>query len=95
MVTDAEKQIITSSYRKYIYSVEWLDKDENTLGEALVDVVSGSANFDATNNCRRSFNLTFRNLDGKYTPSLTSNLWINNRIKIKAGYESLDGTQIL
>jgi len=95
MVTDAEKQIITFSYRKYIYSVEWLDKDENTLGEALVDVVSGSANFDATNNCRRSFNLTFRNLDGKYTPSSTSNLWINNRIKIKAGYESLDGTQIL
>jgi hypothetical protein len=95
MVSDAEKKIITSPYRKYLYSIEFLDKNENTLSEALVDVISGSVNFDAASNNRRSFDITLRNLDKQYIPSPESVFWINHKIKLKAGYESLNGTQIL
>lgn len=95
MVSDAEKKIICSPYRKYLYSIEFLDKNENTLSEALVDVISGSVNFDATSNNRRSFDITLRNLDKQYIPSPESVFWINHKIRLKAGYESLNGTRIL
>lgn len=95
MVTSEERKIITDSYRKYIYAIEWLDKNENVLDEALIDVISGNASFDATSNNRRSFSLILRNLDGKYIPSSSSNLWIDHKIRLKCGYESLNGTQLL
>ena len=94
-ITEEQKAIINSPYRKYIYQIEWLDKNENIIDSALVDVISGNVNLDSSSNARRTFNITLRNLDGKYLPSPTSSLWINNKLKLSCGYETLDGRQLL
>lgn len=95
MVSQWERDIINSNLRKYIYVIEWLDPNENVIGEATLDVIKGDVNFDATNNNRRSCNITLKNLNGEYVPSPTSKMWINNKFRLKAGYEYNDGQRLL
>lgn len=89
-----EYDIINSTTKKYIYKIEWLTPQEEVIGDVIGDIISGSANFDATNNNRRSVSLTLRNLDKQYIPSPTSKMWINNKFRLLCGYE-YNGEQIL
>lgn len=94
MVSDLEKSIIESQIRKHIYSIEWLDKDENVIDEVILDVIGGSANFDDVQSNRRSVSLTLNNVDKSYLPKSDSKMWINNRFRLKSGYEYGDGEQL-
>lgn len=89
-----EGNIINANFKKYIYKIEWLTPQEEVIGDVIGDIISGSANFDATNNNRRSVSLTLRNLDKQYIPSPTSKMWINNKFRLLCGYE-YNGEQIL
>ena len=89
-----EDNIINANFKKYIYKIEWLTPQEEVIGDVIGDIISGSANFDATNNNRRSVSLTLRNLDKQYIPSPTSKMWINNKFRLLCGYE-YNGEQIL
>lgn len=95
MLDQWQIDIINSKIREPVFSIEWLTPDEKVIDEAILDVVSGSLNFDATNTNRRSGTLTFKNLDGQYIPSPNSKLWINHKVKIKAGYKYNNGNDYL
>lgn len=94
MLDQWQIDIINSKIREPIFSIEWLTPDEKVIDEAILDVVNGNLNFDASNHNRRSGTLTFRNLDKQYLPSPNSKLWINNKIRLRAGYQ-YDGGQKL
>ncbi len=95
MIPQWEQDIINSKQKKYIYSIEWLDKNEQVLDEVILDVVSGNMNFDGTKSNRRSASITLKNLDKKYTPKASGVLWINNKVKIKCGYAYGDNQKLL
>lgn len=87
MIPQWQIDIINSKiYDYYAYSIEWLNKNEQTIGEVIVDVVNGNVNFDATNQNRRSCSLTLKNFDKKYIPSSNGLMKISNRFRLKAGY---------
>ena len=87
MATETEKNIINSNIKNFVYEMEWLDPHENIIGNVEVDVFGGSANFDDSNNNKRSVSLSLANLDKQYLPSPNSKMWINNRVRLKCGYK--------
>lgn len=95
MIPQWEQDIINSQIKKYVYVIEWLDKNENVLGEVTADVVDGNINFDATRSNVRSAHLTLKNLDQKYIPDSNSKIWLNRKFRIKAGYEYGEGQKLL
>ena len=95
MIPQWEQDIINSKIKKYVYVIDWLDQNENTIEEITVDVVEGSLNFDSKRNSRRSARMVLNNINGIYVPSANGKLWIDNRFKIKAGYEYDDGQYLL
>ncbi len=95
MIPQWEMDIINSKFKKYVYVIEWLSPDEKVLGEVTLDVVDGNVNFDGTGNNRRSCSITLKNLNREYIPSPTSKMWINNKFRLKAGYEYDDGKRLL
>ena len=82
-----EYDIINSTTKKYVYKIEWLNPQEEVIGDAMGDLISGSANFDATSNNRRSVTITLRNHSKQYIPSPTSKMWINNKFRLLCGYQ--------
>lgn len=87
MNPELQKQIINSKTREYIYKIEWLSNDEQVIGEAALDVIDGSVNFDGTRSNRRSLNITLKNLDKQYIPQPNSKIWINQKFRFMAGYK--------
>lgn len=87
MLEQWQKEIIESKIRHPVFALEWLTPDEQVIEESIVDVVNGNINFDANNHNRRSANITLKNLDKRYIPSSNSKLWLNNKIRFKAGYK--------
>ena len=90
MLEQWQKNIIESKIRYPVFSLEWLTPDEKVISESIVDVISGSINFDVSSPNRRSANLVIKNLNREYIPSPTSKLWLNNKIRLKAGYNYND-----
>lgn len=95
MIPQWQQDIINSNIRKHIYVIEWLSPEENVIGEMTLDVIGGNVNFDSQNSNRRSCNISLKNLNGKYTPSPQSKVWINNKFSLKSGYEYEDGQRLL
>lgn len=89
MLEQWQIDIINSKIRKPVYSLEWLTADEQVIDEAIIDVISGNVNFDASGNSnnRRSGSLTIKNLNKEYIPSSSSKLWISNRVRLRAGLQ--------
>jgi hypothetical protein len=85
MIPQWEKDIIETS-KQYVYSIEWLNSQEEVLDEVILDVVSGNVNFDSQSDSRRSCSLTLNNFDKSYLPAPNSKMWINNKFRLKAGY---------
>lgn len=95
MIPQYEQDIINYPQKKYIYAIEWLNSQEEVIDDVIIDVISGDVNFDGANNSIRSCNLTLRNLDKKYIPSPNSNFWINTKFKLKSGYQTQNGENLL
>lgn len=86
MIPQWQQDIINSNIKRYVYVIEWLDQYDNVIDEMTLDVINGGINFDISQNNRRSVRLTLQNFDKKYIPYPSSNLWINNKFRLKAGY---------
>lgn len=87
MIPQWEQDIINAKNREHVFVIEWLDKDENVIGEITADVISGSINLDATRQSRRSANLVLNNVSKEYIPNPNNKLWINNKFALYAGYK--------
>lgn len=85
MIPQWEKDIIETS-KQYVYSIEWLNPQEEVLDEIILDVVSGNVNFDSQSGSRRTCSLTLNNFDKSYIPTPDSKMWINNKFRLKSGY---------
>jgi len=94
MATDLEINVINSPIKNHVFSIEWLDKDENVIEEVILDVIDGNANFDSTQNNRRSVNLTLKNNNKSYLPTPDSKMWINKKFRLKSGYEYDNGEKL-
>ena len=81
------KEILSLPIINFIYVIEWLTYDEKVINEVTLDVIGGNINFDGTTSSRRSMSITLKNLDGKYLPKPSNSLWVNNKFRLKAGYE--------
>lgn len=94
MIPQWEQDVINSKTKQFVFVMEFLTKDEQSMGEITLDIISGNANFDRTKNSRRSATLIIKNINNEYIPQLGGKLWIDNKIRLKAGY-LYDDNQLL
>lgn len=78
---------LTSQNAEMIYKVELLNNKEVPLRDITSDLIDGSVTLTLQNGARRSANITLMNLDNKYTPDSTRNIWLILNLEF-GGYKS-------
>lgn len=81
---------LTRPIRQYLTKIQWLDWDEEIVGDYTTDVLDGNITIDASNNVRRTFSLTMNNADSLYIPWSVRNS-MNIKIKIMRGIYTSTG----
>jgi hypothetical protein len=76
---------LTSQNAEMIYKVELLNNKEVPLRDITSDLIDGSVTLTLQNGARRSANITLMNLDNKYTPDSTRNIWLDSKFRIWVG----------
>jgi len=95
MISQLEQNIINSNIKNFVYEIDWLNPNEEVIGNINIDVISGNANFDDENNNKRSASLTLANLDKQYLPFESTKMQINNKVRLKCGYKYGNNQKIL
>ena len=81
---------LLSPIRQYLTKIEWLDWQENFIGDYTVDVLDGSLSIDASRDCRRSFSMTLNNSGGLYIPNgARTNMGV--KMQVKRGIVTTNG----
>ena len=79
------KNALNQKYRRHIYKVEWMDKDENVIGEYVSHLISGDLNIQKINGSRRDGRITFENVDLDFTSSEKKIISLSNKFKLYTG----------
>lgn len=71
--------------------IEWLDWQENIVGDYTAHAIDGSISIDSANDVRRTFSLTMNNASGLYIPyGARTNMGV--KVRIKRGIVTPQGT---
>lgn len=82
--------VLTSPIRQYLTKIEWLDWNENTVGDYTLDVLDGNISVDASRDVRRTFSMTVNNTTGLYIPNgARTNLGV--KVRLKRGIKTATG----
>lgn len=88
---DAIPYAFTRPIRQYVTKIEWLDWQENVIGDYTAHAIGGSISIDSANDVRRTFALTMNNANGLYVPyGARTNMGV--KVRIKRGIVSPNGT---
>lgn len=106
MLPQWQMDIIRNKIQQYVYHIEFLTSNEQVIDDVATDVISGSLSFQSsgtvedsdgsiTTKIRHSGSITLLNANGDYIPNLNSKLWINHKVRLKAGYLYDDDKELL
>lgn len=87
-IETVKSEIIKPKFRLYL-----LSEDEQPIKEIISDIIdgSGSLSINYQQGQRRSLNFSLENIDGRYLPKESGNIWINTKFRLDLGIEDKDG----
>ena len=81
---------LTAPIRQYVVKIEWLDWNENFVGDYTADVIDGNITIDVSRDVRRTFTMTINNAKGLYIPyGARTNMGV--KVRIKHGIKTSQG----